>query len=66
MNSFFIYKVDLGKQHTNVLVCYVASFGFDLNDFTESIKMAFENSPFSQELVIISAEYNQDVKRENK
>ena len=61
MNSFFIYKVDLSKQHSNVLVCYVASLGFDLNDFTESIKKTFENSPFSQELVIISAEYNRDV-----
>jgi hypothetical protein len=58
MNSFYLYKADVSSQHKNVLVCYVASLGFDFNKFSEAIKHAVKDSPFSKELVIISAEYN--------
>lgn len=57
MNSFYVYRVDVGG-HNNVLVCYVASFGFDIVKFGGIIKNAFDGSPFSKDLVVISAEYN--------
>ena len=58
MNSFYLYKTDVNSKHQNVLVCYVASLGFDFNKFSEVIKHAVHDSPFSKELIIISAEYN--------
>ncbi|MDO6719862.1 hypothetical protein Q4575_10640 [Psychrosphaera sp. 1_MG-2023] len=58
MNSFYLYKTNVSSQHQNVLVCYVASLGFDFHKFSEVIKRAVQDSPFSRELVIISAEYN--------
>jgi hypothetical protein len=58
MNSFFLYKSDVISQHPNIIVCYVASFGFDFNTFSDVIKHAVNDSPFSKELVIISADYN--------
>ncbi|MEY8198632.1 MAG: hypothetical protein RPS47_05280 [Colwellia sp.] len=60
MNSFYTYKMDLSPSHQNILVCYIASFGFDLTKFTEIVKRAFDRSPFSRELIIITAGYNQD------
>jgi len=35
MNSFFLYKSDVISQHPNIIVCYVASFGFDFNTFSD-------------------------------
>ena len=60
MNSFYVYKADVNSQYRNVLVCYVASLGFDFNKFSEVVKHAVKNSPFSKELIIISATYNQN------
>ncbi|MFB0981023.1 MAG: hypothetical protein QMC62_08915 [Alteromonadaceae bacterium] len=60
MNSFYLYKTDVTSQHQNILVCYIASLGFDFNKFSEVIKHAVQGSPFSKELVIISAGYNKD------
>ncbi|MFT6910110.1 MAG: hypothetical protein ACJAS1_006838, partial [Oleiphilaceae bacterium] len=58
MNSFFLYKTDVTNQHPNIIVCYVASFGFDFNTFSDVIKHAVNGSPFSKELVVLSADYN--------
>lgn len=58
MNSFFLYKSDVISQHPNIIVCYVASFGFDFDTFSDVIKHAVNDSPFSKELVIVSADYN--------
>src|SRR5690242_10541062 len=57
MNSFYTYKADVGERR-NILVCYVASLGFDVVQFGGMIKAAFDGSPFSKQVVIISAEYN--------
>lgn len=57
MNSLFIYRTDIGTHH-NVLACYISGTGFDLPQFKSAIKSAFEKSPFSKKIVIISAEYN--------
>jgi hypothetical protein len=58
MNSFYLYKTDVNSKYQNVLVCYVASLGFDFNKFSEVIKHAVQMSPFSKELIVISAGYN--------
>lgn len=57
MNSLFIYRTDIGPHH-NILVSYISGTGFDLPQFKSAIKSAFEKSPFSKKIVIISAEYN--------
>lgn len=57
MNSFFTYRTDIGPHH-NILTCYISGSGFDLAQFKSTIKSAFDNSPFSKKVVIISAEYN--------
>ncbi|PYY69741.1 hypothetical protein CRX42_15020 [Pseudomonas jessenii] len=57
MNSFYIYRADI-PAHQNILVCFIASHGFDLVKFKAAIKNAFDGSPFSRELVLISADFN--------
>lgn len=64
MNSFYIYRADI-PAHQNVLVCFIASHGFNLVKFKAAIKNAFEGSPFSRELVIISADFNRTSILEN-
>lgn len=56
MNNFYIYRADIG-QHHNILICYIASAKFDLVKFKSAIKSAFDGSPFSRDLVLISAKF---------
>jgi hypothetical protein len=58
MNSFYTYKLDVSQEYRNVLVCYVSSYGFDFDKFSAVIKKSFDGSPFSQEIVVLSASYN--------
>lgn len=59
MNSFFLYHADANGA-SNALVCYIASFGFDFNKFSEVINIAFDKAPFSREIILISPKYNED------
>lgn len=64
MNSFYLYRADI-SPHQNILVCYIANYGFDLVKFKAVIKNAFDGSPFSRELVIITADFNRATILEN-
>ncbi|WP_010487476.1 hypothetical protein [Pseudomonas sp. S9] len=59
MNSFYLYRADIAP-YQNILVCYIASTGFDLVRFKSAIKNAFEGSPFSRELVLVAADFNKN------
>lgn len=57
MNSFFIYRTDIASHH-NLLVCYISGKGLDLPQLKSALKGAFDKSPFSKTVILISAEYN--------
>jgi hypothetical protein len=59
MNTTFLFKVDLEDKFSNILVVYVAGFDFKKNHFIDQIQEAFNRSPFSKHIVIISAKYNE-------